>query len=393
LAAVSCIGWLVVQFAFHPHLLDLAVYRAEGFAVVHHIGLYGPIGAPYDLRATYPPFAALMFVPLTLLPLGLCQVLVSTLNLGLIAVAARLTATMLTRDGLRVPPPIVPVVVAAGIWLEPVSTSLHYGQINLLILVLVLGDFARADGARGRGVALGLATALKVTPAFFVVYLVLTRRFRFATTAVATFALSVVGSAVLLPGTTLRFWTSTLFETSRVGDAMSSQNQSLHGFLTRLVDRPDVGTLGLVVTVAATVFGLACSVVGFRRRGEIWGVCAAAVTALLISPISWSHHWVWCVPVAVLFATVAHEVDMPQRVWLALPFAAFYAYGDVSSPLKHSQDPDLTARHQLAAGLYPLAGVAFLILVVSRWNRRPEADATAGGDSMSEELPRSGRTP
>lgn len=376
LAGVSCAVWLAVQFAFHPHLLDLAVYRAEGLAVVHHVDLYGPIGAPYDLRATYPPFAALVFVPLALLPVGLGQVLTTLLNLALIAVAARLSGRILTRSGVRVPAAVPPMVTAAGVWLEPVSTSLHYGQVNLVILVLVLWDFARGDGAHGRGVALGLAIALKVTPAFFVMYLLLTRRTKFAATAAATFALSVLGSATLLPATTFRFWTSVLFQTSRVGDAMSSENQSLHGLLSRLIDRPDLGALGIIATVAATAFGLACSVVGFRNRGEMWGLCAAAVTALLISPVSWSHHWVWCIPIAVLLATLAHQVHVVQRTWLGLPFLAFYAYGDVSTPITHSQDPDLTVRHQLAAGLYPLLGVTFLILVISRWMRPPDVDSS-----------------
>jgi alpha-1,2-mannosyltransferase len=363
IAVASCLVWAMVHFSNDPHLLDLSVYRAEGFAVRHGLDLYGPIGAPYDLRATYPPFAALAFVPLTAVPAGACIVLVTVANVALLVAVVGLTARMLCRDDVVTSPLLVPLATAAGVWLQPVSATLRFGQINLLILALVLWDFAREPGSRCRGAALGLAVGLKVTPACFLVYLLLTRRTRFAVTATTTFAATAVASWLVLPGETWRYWSSVLFQIDRVGDAMSTENQSLHGLLTRALDRPDVGVGGVVLTGLVAVAGLFAAVRAYRLGGELWGVCTTAVTALLTAPISWSHHWVWCIPIALLLLRAGWAGGWGRRLALGLPLLAFVSYAHLSSPITHSQDPDLGLGVQVISSPYPLFGLVLLLVL------------------------------
>lgn len=157
---------------------------------------------------------------------------------------------------------------------------------------------------------------------------------------------------------------------------MSTVNQSLHGVLTRGFDRPTLGALGLASTVIVAVLGLAASVRAYRARSEIWGLCSAAVTGLLISPISWSHHWVWCIPIAVLAVGLVQAAESVGQAALALPFLVFYAYGSVSAPVTHDQDPDLSVLQQFAGALYSLFGAAFLALAASRYVR-PGRDPSA----------------
>jgi alpha-1,2-mannosyltransferase len=372
LAWVVCIAsaasWAAVHYVRHPHMLDLTVYRTEGFAFRHGAGLYGPIGAPYDLRATYPPFAVICFAALTVLPLTLCFALAGLANLALLATAVEFMRRLVALHVGVVSAVAVPLVIAVAIWSEPVFATLHFGQINLLILVLVLWDFTRPSNATYRGVALGLATALKVTPALFVLYLLLTRRFRFAGTAAATFGAATLVGLAFRPHETARFWTSLVFSTKRVGSVANPANQSLRGVLVRAAHRLDVGAAGAALSLVVAAIGLACSVHAYRRRGEAWGVCTAGVTGLLVSPISWSHHWVWCAPIAVLFWGVAQTAERRVRYGLAAALLVFVSYlVSATYPPHQYRDLHMSAWAQLIAMPYVLFGVLFLVLAVSRW--------------------------
>ena len=378
--AAAAALWLVLHFLNHPAMLDLEVYRSEGFALRHGSNLYGDIHAPFHLRGTYPPFAAMLFVPLTVLPLGLCYALAGVGNLALIAAAVALTRRL--AGPRRLPAVAVPLLAAAAIWLEPVYLTLHYGQINLLLLALVLWDFARPSGAPGRGVGLGLAAAIKVTPALLVVYLLLTRRFRFAATAAGTAVVATLLSLALRPHQTWRFWTDLVFRTDRVGNTANPDNQSVHGLLVRALGRVDLGAAGAVATALVLAAGLACAVLAFRRSGEPLGVCAAAVTGLLVSPISWSHHWVWCIPIGVLVAVGV--IERRAGAWLAaLGYVATFAtYTFWSFASYQPANLQMPVADQLRSAIYVAFGVALLAVAALSTGRRPvRADGRRSGDA------------
>ncbi|AXK37131.1 DUF2029 domain-containing protein [Streptomyces armeniacus] len=285
---------------------DILVYRAEGEAVLNGTDLYGFTVTGWDLPATYPPFAALLFVPAAVLPLGAVKILSVLANLALLALLVRQSARLAGRSR----PYGVPVLLAAtgaALWLEPVFQTVVFGQVNLALACLVLWDLNRPDGARGKGFAIGLAAGIKLTPAIFAVYLLLTGRARAALTALGGFAATVVVGACALPGlreNSVEFWTRRLFETTRVGKPWIVDNQSLQGLAARLLHTPDPGLLWLLPAAVAAGAGLWLARRAYVRHGlESWGVLATAFTALLVSPVSWSHHWVWCVPLLAVLLT------------------------------------------------------------------------------------------
>ena len=385
--AGSLTALLIFRFVLtpRPRFGDLAVYRAEGTALRTGADLYAQLPGVHEL-ATYPPFAAILFVPLSLLPWVLAQVVYFA---GTVAVLAWCGVASCRLAGLRGrhADSAGLVLTAAALWCEPVWSTFGYGQINLIILALVLRDFvrptrsARSTGV-GIGIGIGLAAAIKVTPAIFIGYLLLTRRWRAAATAIGTFAVALAVSTLADPRGTWAYWTRYLIDPLRVGRLENSVNQTIRGMLVRVEHTRDTPSAQELLVVATLIAGLTVAVLGDSAEsgdsagsGDSWGVPACAVTGLLCSPISWSHHWVWCIPIVALLWVHA-------RAWLLLFVPVFWcfvvwvpAYGDAR---------ELHLRPALLAlsVVYVYAGLAFLALVAVRTARtsvvpRPELAETS----------------
>ncbi len=309
----SCAAYLVISLAhhqaFHPWgrlgFFDLRVYRGAGQLVLGGKPLYhGPIvaWAPF----TYPTFAALVFAPLALMPLAIDEVLVTVLGVvalfAIVALALRLPMGGGDEAGAtqRWRPVLIPVAVAAALWLEPITTTLGYGQINLLVALLIVGDLCRRDAVRSKGVLIGLAAGLKLTPMIFVPYLLFSGRRRSAMVALGTFATTVALGFAALPGDAQRFWGGGLFlDPRRVGGCCAPANQSLRGAILGL--DPSFGTGRLIgVAVVVAIVGVLLAVLASRRGDEAMGYSLGALTGLLVSPVSWTHHWTLVVPALLL---------------------------------------------------------------------------------------------
>lgn len=368
---VVSLAALAVLFAVQRvQMPDAVVYQAEGAAVVHGRDLYGFTVTQGRLPATYPPFAALLFVPAVWLPAAALKAAFFAGNALLLAWLVHLSARL---AGRRAGLAAVCAATAPAVWLEPVFQTFVYGQINLAIVCLVLWDLTRPPGARGRGVLIGVATGIKLTPGLFIVYLLLRGRRREAAVAVAGFAGTVAVGALVLPAAGVDYWTRRLFETSRVGKPWIIANQSLQGLVARLLGEPSPGLAWMLPAVAVTVAGLwlAC-----RVRRERWGVLLTGLTALLVSPISWSHHWVWCVPlIAVLLAE-------GRRVWAAVTVVLFTARTLWMVPNK-GVELHLSWWQQPLASPYPLLGLALLMAVALEFRRRRSGGPREGQASSA----------
>ncbi|MCX4823953.1 glycosyltransferase 87 family protein [Streptomyces sp. NBC_01142] len=349
-------------------MADTLVYRAEGAAVANGTALYGFSVTEWRLPATYPPFAAILFVPTTWLPVPALKVVFVVGNALLLALLVRLSCRF---AGLPARPPLIIAAVAVGLWLEPVFQTLLFGQINLALVCLVLWDLSRDEEALGKGFALGVAAGVKLTPAVFIVYLLITGRVRAGLTALASFTGTVLLGALVLPYASVDFWTRRIFETGRVGKVWIVDNQSLQGLLARLLHTPEPGPVWIATAAFTAVAGLW---IARRSTSTAWGVLVTAMTALLVSPISWSHHWVWCVPLlAVLIAegrlrtaAAVTALFLARTLWLV--------------PHQGEQDLKLPWWQQPLASPYPLLGLAVLALALSLGNRRaavPGPRATA----------------
>ncbi|MEV0182542.1 glycosyltransferase 87 family protein [Streptomyces sp. NPDC050625] len=347
-------------------MADVLVYRAEGEAVAHGGDLYGFTVTEWRLPATYPPFAAVLFVPTTWIPVPALKVAFLAGNALLLAGLVHLSARL---AGRTAPAPLLCTATALSLWLEPVFQTLLFGQINLLIACLVLWDLTRAPGARGKGVALGLAAGIKLTPAVFIAYLFLTGRRREAATATAAFGGTALLGALMLPVAGVEFWTRRLYETGRVGKGWIVDNQSLQGLVARVSGDPAPGLAWLLPAAVVGALGLWLAA---RAAEERHGILLTAFTALLVSPISWSHHWVWCVPLTavllaegrVRLAALTLTVFTARTMWL-LPHQ-----GDLDLRLPWWQEP--------LAAPYPLLALALLMGSAVLGQRRPSSRARLG---------------
>ncbi|MFE0625734.1 glycosyltransferase 87 family protein [Streptomyces sp. NPDC058864] len=391
-AALACLvsfaAFWAAQRAAHVSMIDLTVYRAEGRTVLDGGDLYAMRVTHAQLPNTYPPFAALLFTPLALLGTGACRIAATLLNLGLLVALGHLSLRL---AGLprRIPPAAAALgVAAAAVWCEPVWTTLRYGQINLLLAVLVLWDLTRRGG-RTAGIGIGIAAGIKLTPLLFVAFLAIggaavawRRRERWnawlrqAAVAFVTFAATAGLSALVLPRDSERFWTGVVFSADRAGNAEDTANQSLRGALARALHTGDPGGWWLVAAALAACAGLAVATAHLRAGEDAWAVLSCAVTGLLVSPVSWSHHWVWAVPLVVFLAGRAPRGRRPALWWggaalYALLFCSYALWltphGDgVSRPELHQSVPQMAL-----SAVYPAAGAAFLCLAAAAvWRGR-----------------------
>lgn len=308
---------------FHNQI-DAEVYRKGGEIVAHGgDGLYdGPL-LNEILPFTYTPFAGVLFVPLSWMSTDVLRwvwsIAVMLALFACILIAFRLVGFV--RDG-RVWFAAICLTLVATV-LEPVRTTLWFGQINIFLMLLLLWDLGRPSGARFKGFSIGIAAGIKLTPLFFLAYLVVTRQWREARTALATLAGTVVIGFIVIPQQSWQYWSGTFLDANRVGEPNQVGNQSINGLIAYLTNAEKPSTVvWLAVAVPAALAGLAVAAWAYRRGVVLLAVTVVGLTACAVSPFSWGHHWVWIVPLLVLLLALAMLTDDPRRRVLALVAAA-----------------------------------------------------------------------
>lgn len=347
-------------------MIDLGVYRWGGEMARLPGSLYQ---AEYDghLLFTYTPMAAVAFMPLSMLPFGVVQVLMVTASIGALAVTVGACLRSLGYRPGREVAGLGLAISAVAILLEPVRETLAFGQVNLILLALVVVDLCLPDTSRWKGVGVGVATGIKLTPMIFIAYLVITRRWAAAGRAAGVAAASVVAAFAVLPAASGEYWFGRLFlDPSRVGGIAYVANQSWQGALVRLTGSLDAARPWWWLAVLATVaVGLAVAWWWSRRGAELAAIVAVALTGLLVSPVSWSHHWVWVVPVLVLAVDAA--LRGPPWRW-ALPAVVVAVFSAVAPPrgliwlVPNEDDRELAWNlgQAILGNLYLVAGLGVL---------------------------------
>jgi alpha-1,2-mannosyltransferase len=266
-----------------------------------------------ELYFTYPPFAAILLRPFASVPVGVtigffCLFTVVAVGLTtwwLVAPAAR-------RRGLPVWY-VAGLAIPVALIVEPTRETISFGQINMLLVVLILGDLLFAAPRRWwwAGAGIGLATAIKLFPGIFIVYLLVTRRWRAAAVASATAALATLLALAVAPRDSWRFWTQELWSTERVGRLDYTGNQSLQGLLARIVvpDQPP-RAVWLVLALAMAAYGLWRAARLFRAGDEVAALTVTGLVGALVSPITWPHHVYWFIPALVVLADSGRRRDL-----------------------------------------------------------------------------------
>lgn len=271
---------------------------------------------PYGF--TYPPFAGLVMSPMSVLPFPVVVVFASIGTVVTAALLVRWLAGPFLRE-LKFPRWLTcGVAFCVVLAFEPVRETFSFGQVNMLLLTLVTADllFGVARGRWWGGVGIGLATAIKLTPGVFILYLLVTRRWREAGTAIAAATGATVLAGALFPDESREFWTSALWDTNRVGSLGFLSNQSERGMIARLPYDEVESKIWLVCVLATLVWwGLRC----YRNPDDVLGGLAlTGVLGCLISPVTWIHHCVWLIPALIRCVEVAWRSVDRKPAYLAI---------------------------------------------------------------------------
>src|ERR1700745_3893418 len=304
LLLLAAAGYALLVHASPHHYwaqIDTAVYRDGGIAVRNQPAmLYALELGAAKLPFTYTPFAALLFAAGGGASFAPWQPGLAVLTTGLLPVVAYLSLGLAGRPAGPARAAAAFAIAAVGLWLEPVAMTLCFGQINLVLLALVVGDLALPDRIKGKGIGIGLAAGIKLTPLIFIPYLLFTRRVRAAAVSALTFAVTIGLGFALLPHASAVYWGG---QFARPSKHFHLDNQSLNGVILRLTPAgPDAPAYWLVAAIVVGIAGLATSILASRRGHELLGLVACAATGLLVAPISWSHHYVYVVTALVLAA-------------------------------------------------------------------------------------------
>ncbi len=330
--ALSVAGYAADMAWHHPGVMlswyDLNVYNHAGLIARNLPARLYTWQLHPGIKFTYTPFAALLFAFGSLLPWAVLKWLMTVASLAALAGTVWLTLGALGWRG-RARATAMLALAAVTLWMEPVQRALHLGQIELALMILIVWDLCQPDHRKWKGAAIGVAAGIKLVPLIFIPYLILTGKPRQAAVAAAAFGGTVVIGFVFLPHASAKWWLTGYFlHAGNVGDVGSLLNQSLFALVARATGSLRAATpvwLGVAAVVA--VVGLAVAAVLHRNGRPVPGWLTCALTGLLVSPISWDHHWVWIVPVLVLFVDAAVRARGAAR-WaygaLAAGFAALY---------------------------------------------------------------------
>lgn len=327
IAVGALVGPVWHQLHVRPELrlVDLSVYRSAGESLLTGRPVYSFLTEPPQLLPfTYPPIAAVIAMPLAVMSWTAAQWVWTIGQLVLLAVITAISfRPLLARFGTAWPVGLGLLVAAAG-WLFPIRDGIRFGQVDIVLVALCLLDCVVRRPRWPRGLLIGLAAAVKLTPLVFLPYLWLTGRRRAAVVAAGSAVGFTVLAALLAPMDSRDYWGGALFDSDRLGSNTSTSNQSLRGMLLRSP------LPGGVRTALLAVFLVIVTVVGYRRArmlseqgDEVAGVAVVGLLAVLLSPVAWIHHLAWIV---LVLGVVAGDLRSRGRVLATVAVGVFYGF-------------------------------------------------------------------
>jgi alpha-1,2-mannosyltransferase len=393
IAALGYAAWLLLG---HPtYRIDIDVYRMGAQAWLDGRPLYADgttfhTAGGLDLPFTYPPLAAIAFCPLRWLPLPAASAAITATTLVLLIAAMTLVLSGLDvwpRPQATPEPPwlrrcwlAAALAALAVVPFEPIQSNFSFGQINVVLMTLVIADCVPRRTPWPRGLLLGLAVALKLTPAVFLLYFLLRRDGRAALITVASFLSATALGFLLAWRDSWQYWTGTVRETDRIGGAALNTNQNLAGALARLAlgehQRFGLWAMGCLLVLAVTVWAT-------RRvlhAGQpILAVICVALFGLVVSPVSWSHHWVWMLPATVVTGVLAYRWRAPALSVLAAAGLALMVWSPIGLLPAH-QETSAPWWRQLAGMSYVWWALAVIVTAGANAAARPSATVSPRAD-------------
>ncbi|MEU8333848.1 glycosyltransferase 87 family protein [Micromonospora sp. NPDC048839] len=358
---------------------DLGIYLGSVRSVVDGKYLYDLIPA-----FTYPPFALAVFAPIAWIPLGLIGPVLQFVKIVILMAGVWV---YLGRRETPVRRRVVWSVVAvflAVMLIETVGDDMFSGQVNLLLLVLVLADLLRPARERWRGIGVGIAAGIKLVPGLFIIYLLVTRQFRAAGVATAAFLATVVAGFALQPSASWHYWTSVLWDSSRVWPRPDIVlNQTVRGITVRALGH-DNEAIWVTLAVLVIIAGTALAVALHGRGQELAALTAVGLTAAAVTPQGWLHHWVWFAPAMLI---IASGMRRSVGVWagvlaLFLLIIGRFHIAITWDPWNHDA-LHLSAAQQVLAASHPIALVGLGVYTVI-WLRTTRQRVAASAESTQQ---------
>ncbi len=367
---------------WRPLMVDLDVYRAAGSILLAGGDIYN---VPGSLPFLYPPFAAVLAVPLALLPRELVQI-------GWTAGGALALLAVLHRFGLK--GWVLSLVgVASVFFVQPVVQTLAFGQLGIFLVALVVLDLAPGPTVLPRrllpqGSLTAVAAAIKLTPAIFVVYLLLAGKRRAFVVSMITGVVVTLGSWVVAPGASAQFWGRLAHGDTGLGHSLIYYtNQSVMADIVRIFGLgAGPARAGLIASAVVAVIGVWAAVLWARLGDARLAVSLCGIAGLLASPVSWQHHFVWIVPLGLCLAERRSRAGLRLPTSLLILGWSFVGWGaaaprgqtDETRRLPNGADVELdwTFSEHAVASVTAVLGIALLIGMIIVAQRRRMATAT-----------------
>ncbi|NLG55893.1 MAG: DUF2029 domain-containing protein [Rhodococcus sp.] len=293
--------------------IDLDVYRLGGTLFRDGITLYGsmpPTAIGTYLPFTYPPLSAALFSPLSYVSLNSAIVIVTAISIGALAATVVVTLRSLGYESRTTVlwGTLGVLALVFAVEFEPVQSTLNYGQINMILMALVTVDVLAKNPWLPRGTLIGIAAAIKLTPAVFVLYFLVRKDFRAAVMSGVGFLVATAIGYLVASADSVKYWTTVLPDSNRIGNPGYPANQSVTGMLTRLGVAEEVrSSVWLALSIAAAALVAFAMWRALRADQPALALSLNAILGLLASPVSWSHHWVWAVPLMVTLAALSYQ--------------------------------------------------------------------------------------
>ncbi|HEY0717748.1 MAG TPA: glycosyltransferase 87 family protein [Streptosporangiaceae bacterium] len=381
-AALAAITPIVHGYLTSPpdqRLVDVDVYRTGGLAVLRGQPLYSVLTQPPQLLPfTYPPVAAIFAVPLAALSWPAAQLVWVPFVYVPFAVLIGYSFRPLLRRAGPWRWVLFAALFGAGCYLFPMRDEIRFGQVDAVLAALAVADCAALAPRWPRGALVGLATAVKLVPGVFIIYLLVSGRRRAARTAALAALAWTVGAFLLLPHDSVTYWTSAVFNSGRVGDNASTENQSLRGLLLRFfLPGHAPGLLWVLIVVAVAVPGFLLARRLAREQWEIAGIAVTALLLVLVSPVAWIHYFLL---VVIALGALTGDGRRLGRILTAAGAAVFFGltvpwWGQ--SLLHDAAVPRVVSR--LVEGAFGLAA-ATLVVIIARIRMTSADRAPAAGD-------------
>ncbi|MDZ3745556.1 glycosyltransferase 87 family protein [Pseudoglutamicibacter cumminsii] len=303
-----------------PSGLDLKVYREGGLALLHnpsslYDAILGPVGDP-GLPFTYPPFAALIFVPIAIMPFWAAFVLSILISIVAVLYVSKDLSERIVAKWPKLESYVTTVTVSSLLLVSgPFRDTIWYGQINILIFAACYLTFVKCKSLAPFVVVVGIFAGIKLTPIAFLILPFAMKKWRALIIGVATFFGTQLVGWLVSPHNTVHYWSDVVRDPTRVGRIGYLDNVSIQAVLERAGQSQAVWFV-IALIVGLSFVGLLWRIAPYTDRVTLLGIASAC--PVLVSPVSWSHHWVWWPIIALGWITLAQKAPsvVKYTIWV-----------------------------------------------------------------------------